>query len=231
MAAYPTCETPSEITLTLASDGFTIVWSGSATVYKMAYKKERDSVWTSQTGPGPGSSGGSGINDDTSAGSGGPAAKSSSASFSVGGLAPDVYDLRAINVCSDGSVYTREMKFILMENVGTIPNLRLQEDPGGNYQINIQWERPTIDSGNPIRINWCKINQFGQKLDCTLDEVDHTVTKYSIINPGPDLTEIWVSQLAANGFQYSVSEPLLFEGIPCEENGCEYKPYTLEEVR
>lgn len=228
MASFPTCETPSDVVLNTTSNSFSVTWTGIASTYKVAYKKESDSVWQVQSQTGPGSYGGSGYNADDTGGSIVPTAPVSSASFSASGLTPGVYDLKMINICDDGSTYVRDLKFAIEENVGNIPNLRLQSDPGNNFQINIEWDAPTVDSGNPIIINWCKINRFGQKLDCTNDEVPHDVTKFSILNPGPDITMIWVAQKAANGFQYSVSEPLYIEGIPCEDNGCTYEPYTLE---
>lgn len=228
MASFPTCESPSEVVIEKTTNSFSITWNGNATTYKMAYKKQGDPSWTIQTETGPGSSGGSGVNEDDTGGSVTPTAPVTSASFSASGLVPGIYEVRAINICDDGTTYVRSFKVAIEENVGNIPNLRLQADPGGNFQVNIEWDAPTIDSGNPIIINWCKVNRFGQKLDCSNDEVDHAVTQYSILSPGPDITMIWVAQLAANGFQYSVSDPLYIEGVPCQDNGCTYEPYILE---
>jgi hypothetical protein len=228
MASFPTCETPSNLAVTNTSNSFTIAWDGSATTYKLAYRLENVGAWIIQSKTGPGSGGGSGVNNDDTGGAIIPTSPVSSANFTASGLTPGVYDIRAINICQDGSVYIRKIKVAIEENVGSIPNLRLQSDPGGNYKINIEWDAPTIDSGNPIIVSWCKINRFGQKIDCSSDEVPPATTQYSIFNPGPDLTMIWVAQKAANGFQYSVSNALYIEGTPCEDDGCIYEPITLE---
>jgi hypothetical protein len=217
MASFPSCTTPSNVIINVSGTTLNVSWQGSANTYKMAYKKETDVPWQVLSFNGPGSNGGSGAMTDDTGGVTIPTSPVSSASFIVTGLTPGIYDLRLINICQDGTDFTLRKKFAIEQNIGSIPNLRLQTDPGTENQINIEWDAPTTDSGQ----------RFGQKIDCDNVQLAASARKYSIILPGPGFLVIFVSQKAANGFQYSTSNALYVEGINCD-TGCIYQPFTLE---
>lgn len=213
MASIP-LEGPLNIVIAqVGTDTLHITWDGDATVYKLAYKREENTAWTSVAQTGIVTTGGSGeFTDDSPTAVAGP--PGASADFSISGLTPGVYDLRIMNKGGDDSDYTVRRKALIEVPVGIIPNLRIVKL--AMQQIKIAWDTPIPDSGEPIIVTWCEINQFRQKLNCDSEQLATTARSYTIVQSGADHLMIFVSQ-RVNDYQDSVSEALYVEICPCND--------------
>ena len=203
---FPRCDAPKDITITQPTPlSINTKWGGPATTYKLAYKREEETAYTILKSTGPGSSGGSGYNTDDTGAGGAAGAQVASADFTFA-VTAGVYEMRLINICTDGSVYEKLEKWLVEPAVGIIPNLRLISKD--ELEIKVMWDDPTIDSGLPIFITWCETDHMGKAINCEGAELASTKRTYSIQYPTHNRYRIFVSQFH-NQWSHSSSNELL----------------------
>lgn len=213
MASFP-LQYPQNVNVSpFGPSGFHVLWTGDACVYKLAYKLENALIWNVLAMSGPTFTSGSGyFTDDTPLVS--PGAGGLLASFGVDGLAFGVYDLRLINIAPDGSDYVLKTKYMVEQNVGFIPNLKLLATTNGNNILQVGWDDPTIDSGAPFILSWCRLSDEGKKTDCESIQVPNLSRSAEIPFHEEEKMVVFVSQVHSSG-QSAVSSPLNVKVCPC----------------
>lgn len=152
-------EAPKNIVVEKGADFIHATWEGNAYQYKIAYKREEAEVWQALLHSGPGSTSGGTEFDSSPA----VASSGSGADFTLSGLTLGIYDVRLINLHTDGSCYTALQKVVVEAAGGTIPNFRVQSTTCDS--VVLAWDTPTVASSSPFILLWQQLDEDGRALD------------------------------------------------------------------